>query len=332
MIHTFNNINWEQFELLCGTLLTAEGFRRVRRFGKPGQMDHGIDWIFNDSDENEWVAQTKHFTHNTTSPSQLRRAAAELQRGLKLLNATNALLIISIPLTDEARNEIQSDGGINVWDANKLSSIIEKHPKIQRGYLASVAAGEILDEIFRGINEQTTKGSELIARLGAVPAGREGWREYEDVCIEILLYAFAPPLRLPKIQSSTEDGLDRRDAIYPIGNGGSFWQSIKHEHSSRMVVAEFKNLVDPVGQREVESLEQYLLAKAKRTFGLLCSRHEPSSSALRARRRAWMTAENVIVFLSDEDLAELIRTKDDGGDPSDVLDAKMDDFFITLAP
>ena len=47
-------------------------------------------------------------------------------------------------------------------------------------------------------------------------------------------------------------------------------------------------------QQQVESLQQYLLPKAKRSFGLICSRTAPSESALKARRRAWMVSENII--------------------------------------
>jgi hypothetical protein len=59
---------------------------------------------------------------------------------------------------------------------------------------------------------------QLIQRLEGIEKGRPGWRAYEDACIDILNYVFLPPLRTPRIQSSTEDGLDRRDAIYPIGS------------------------------------------------------------------------------------------------------------------
>jgi hypothetical protein len=45
-----------------------------------------------------------------------------------------------------------------------------------------------------------------------------------------------------------------------------------------------------------------------------------------------MTSRNLILFLSDLDLAELVRKRDAGEDTSLVLDSQMDDFFITLAP
>lgn len=110
----------------------------------------------------------------------------------------------------------------------------------------------------------------------------------------------------------------------PIGSGHPFWETIKYSHASRMVVAEFKNHHQPVGQTEVESLQQYLLPRTRRPY--------LQSQPIQARRRAWMTPENIILFLSDGDLADLVRLKSREEDPTEVLDAQTDDFFITLAP
>lgn len=48
-----------------------------------------------------------------------------------------------------------------------------------------------------------------------------------------------------------------------------------------MVVAEFKNHTEKIGPAEVESLQQYLMPEAKRSFGILCSRKGPSPSAIK---------------------------------------------------
>lgn len=332
MNYRFYDLDWRQFELLCGSLLAAEGFSKVRQFGKPGAPDRGIDWVFETSDGHICIAQVKLFRRDVAPASSLRRAIVDLRHGLNLVRATKAILIVSARLAAKTKAELQRHNDIIVWDSDYLGTLIDKHPAIRSAYSALVTSAEGLEALLTERVEPARAGSDLVDRLKSVPAGKEGWREYEDACIDLLNYAFVPPLRPPKIQSSTEDGLDRRDAIYPIGMGSAFWDSIKYQYSSRMVVAEFKNYVDPIGQREVESLQQYLLPKAKRSFGLLCSRHEPSKAAMRARRRAWMVAENIILFLSDEDLSEITRIRSEDNDPSEVLDAQMDEFFIKLAP
>jgi hypothetical protein len=98
------------------------------------------------------------------------------------------------------------------------------------------------------------------------------------------------------------------------------------------MVAEFKNFSEPIGQSEVESLQQYLLPKAKRSFGLLCSRQKPSDLALRARRRAWMIDENLILFISDDDMKEMVRRRADDDNPAFVLESQLGEFFVHLAP
>jgi hypothetical protein len=307
MKYTFDELDWQQFELLCGSLLVKDGFSSLRPFGKPGQADRGIDWIFEASNGSTWIAQVKLIRRNAVQASSLRRAVIDLHNGLDFFRASKALLIVSTSLTDGAKAELRRLDSIDVWDADYLAKLLEKDPEVRDAYLALVNSAEGLEALLANKVEPSRPGSDRIDRLRTVRAGREQWRDYEDACIDLLNYAFVPPLRPPRIQTSTEDGLDRRDAIFPIGMGSPFWDSIKYQYSSRMVVAEFKNLVDPIGQGEVESLQQYLLPKAKRSFGLLCSRHPPSESAKRARRRAWMVAENIILFLSDEDLSEIVR-------------------------
>ena len=97
-------------------------------------------------------------------------------------------------------------------------------------------------------------------------------------------------------------------------------------------MSEFKNYSESISQREVEAIQQYLFGKAMRNFGLLCSRSEPSDSALVARRRAWMEFDKLIVFLSDEDLKDLIRARSLGENTAEVIDTQLDDFFLTLSP
>jgi hypothetical protein len=258
-----------------------------------------------------------------------------LDRGLALLPAEKAVLILSTPLSPITLQQLNLKENFQIWDGYKLSRMLEAYPAVRNAYSAALSAQQEFKRIIdqsKPPDEANRQAQELITRLDAVPRGKDGWREYEDVCIDIFNYAFMPPLRPPRIQNWTEDGLDRRDAIYPIGTGGAFWESIKYEHSSRMVVVEFKNYTGPIGQTEVESLGQYLLPKAKRSFGILCSREPPSEPAVKARRRAWMTAENIILFLSDGDLAQMAQIRAEDGDPAEILDAQMDEFFIKLAP
>jgi hypothetical protein len=334
MMIDFQKLDWRQFELLCGSILAAEGFEDVRQNGRPGQVQHGVDLTFSSPDGKQWVAQVKHFRH-LSSPSLLQSAINDVERGRVFFNADKAFLMLSTPVNFQLVARLDIPVNLEVWDAERLALLIEKHPAVKAGLLDVIQAEKRFNDLFSGqvrSTPESTQASELIARLDSVAAGKPGATGYELVCTDILIYAFSPYLRAPKIQNTSEDGLDRRDAIFPIGSGSQFWDDIKYSYSSRLLVVEFKNYVDPIGQAEVESLQQYLYARARRSFGIICSRQGPAKPAIAARRRAWMLADNLILFLADGDLKDLVHLKLQGKNPAAVLDAQMDEFFLKLSP
>ena len=332
MKYDFSHFSPEQFERFCAALVAAEGFQ-LDTISWNSEADRGIDFTFQSADGVRWIGQSKLFRRNMPAPSRLRSALIDLQNGLAQVGAQKAVLMVSVPVSTASRGQLPQSDNVVLWDGDKLGALLDRHAEIRYAYLESLTSQEKLEKVLGAPSvPEDLRATDLLVELASIPKGTDGWRRYEETCVKILNYVFIPPLRLPKIQRRTHDGLDRRDAIYPIGAGNSFWDSVKHHHSSRMVVVEFKNHDDPIGQEEVESLQQYLMPKAKRSFGLLCSRMGPAQPAFRARRRAWMTAENLILFLSDLDLEELVRCKSTGEDPSQVLESQMDDFFITLAP
>lgn len=336
MTSILENLDWRQFELLCGSLLVAEGYSIVAHFGTSGTADQGVDWIVDSPDGRRWVVQTKRFRRGLYSPSLLRRVIGDLQRGMALYAVDKGLLMLSVPLTPSLHESLGDVKNIHLWDAPFLESLLVKHPSVRATFLTVANAEKQIDSLLWAPTPTASDSAvadRLIARLEDVKPGRRGATQYEQVCVDILSYSFSPYLRVPKIQKRSEDGLDRRDAIFPIESGRSrFWDDIKYSFSSRVVVAEFKNYAKEIGQKEVESLQQYLFFKARRAFGLLCSRLNASRPAVRARRRAWMLSDSLILFLSDGDLKEIIRKKQAEEDPTMVLDAQMDEFFLELAP
>jgi hypothetical protein len=176
------------------------------------------------------------------------------------------------------------------------------------------------------------KATELLTKLNQIEPGRDSWREYEDVCIEILNYLFIPPLGIPSVQSKSDDDLDRRDAIYPILCGEPSWDRWVSQFNTLFVVAEFKNLVDAPDQKAVESLKEYLYDKAKRLFGILCTRQPASKSALTARRRAWLDSKKMIVLLCDKDLQNMLNLKAANANPVQVIESQIYEFLMPLSP
>jgi hypothetical protein len=91
--------------------------------------------------------------------------------------------------------------------------LLNKHEEIRNKYFEPLPIKE--DASTNLPDLESIKVSNMISKLIECPEGREGWKEYENICIEILNYLFVPPLKEPTIQSRTESGLDVRDALYP---------------------------------------------------------------------------------------------------------------------
>lgn len=159
--------------------------------------------------------------------------------------------------------------------------------------------------------------AELLTSLEGCPKGTAGWRQFEDVGIEILKFLFTPPLTEPIIQPRSYSGIDRRDALLPnrIMDVSSIWGQLRQELSARMVLVEFKNYEGSVAKEEVDQTRNYLTTTIGK-FGMIISRNVPSPQALLRRNQVYTQEQKVLVFLTDEDLKELIRIKDRGDDPA----------------
>ena len=323
-------LSCEQFELLCIRLLQAEGFELQMQSGR--SLDIGVDFILSSPEHTKWVIEVKHWNRSVTPTVLFRSAAYQIDNARNFLNADAALLIISGQLRPSLLDSIEVDKSFHVWDGSKLQELLQKHPDIRDAFTALIQAQSAIQEPTAEPKLVDARARELLGCLETLGKGEDHWKDFEDLCVEILNYAFMPPLRTPKIQSRSEDGLDRRDAVYSIGHGHIFWDNLRNECRTRFAVAEFKNYTHTPGQKEVESIQQYLFTKAMRSFGILCSRLPASESALKARRRAWLEFEKLIVLLADEDLKEILQAKALGDDPCDILDAQLNEFFTVLTP
>jgi hypothetical protein len=175
--------------------------------------------------------------------------------------------------------------------------------------------------------------SNLKEKLSGCPAGPPGWRDYEDICIEILKFLFVPPLTLPDIQSRTEGGLLRRDALFPNWVEQGFWASIGQRHDANFILFEFKNTEDlePI---HLDQVHKYL-SQGKETigrFGVILSRKAPSSAALKTRKAWFSSGREVILFLDDRLLVKALELREAGGDPVEVLRAEYETFLKSYEP
>jgi len=329
----FRDLNGEHFELLCGRLLQANGLSLD--YKTPRSRDIGVDFVGSVSAGNgggvTYIVEVITTRLPTFTFAQIRGAAENLHRFRDLIGADQLLLMAGSSVSARGRAELERYD-IDLWDDSKIEALLSEYPDVASEFESLIRQ---YDKVQRRVVDPfatDVRGSELAKMLTDLPTGRDHWREYEDICIDILNHVFQGILGTPAIQSTSEDGLDRRDAIYPILNGNSSWEAIRSDCRTRLAVAEFKNFTDSPGQTEVESIQQYLFVKGLRTFGILCARKLPSDQAKIARRRAWMEFDKLIVMLSDSELIEMLQLHAIGEDATSIIDDQLNAFFLTLTP
>lgn len=169
----------------------------------------------------------------------------------------------------------------------------------------------------------------LLHRLDSCPGGNSGWRQFEDVCIDILKELFVPPLRPPQIQSRTLHGTNRRDAIFPNRNHGkeNNWAVLLVDHNARMLVFDFKNYTSKeLDKEDVTQVKEYLTDTTGK-LGIIVSNTKAGRSALIKRNDVFGSDQKVILFFTREELKEMINIKMRGEDPSDLIMDTIEAFY-----
>lgn len=170
----------------------------------------------------------------------------------------------------------------------------------------------------------------LRQRLENCPAGMDGWREFENICIDVLRYLFVPPLTKPIIQPRTYSGIDRRDAVFPNRNMEvvNNWGYLHKELNARMILFEFKNYDKKnIGKEETNQTRNYL-TKPMGKLGILCCNQLPNNSAHIKRNSIFSEDGKVILFLTTDHLKEMLFIKERGEDPSDLIMDMVERFYL----
>lgn len=164
-----------------------------------------------------------------------------------------------------------------------------------------------------------------------MPPGHAGWSQFEEVACEILTYLFVPPLEQPRRQARTYSGIDRRDAIFPNRNrgNGNPWGQLQDEVGARLVLVEFKNYDgQEVGKDEVNQTRNYLTEPMGK-LALLVSTKKPNKAAYVKRNSIWSEERKVILFITVDNLREMLFMKEREEDPADLVVDMLEDFYLS---
>lgn len=262
------------------------------------------------------------------SLSVLNRAILQLEKFMELADITQGLVITSIILEDRLFSRLPPN--IEIWDLNKILSMSKQHPKIYNELIDLFELDSNNKLIIR--HENFSIGISLIEELKNIPKGKEGAYKFEEWCIRVLKYLFNDYLVGWKEQSTTIDGLHRRDLVCRVKDSYTeVWQFISHTLKSRYVIFEFKNYSEKITQREIFTTERYIYPMALRNCAFIISREGASNSAQQVIDGAMREHGKLIISLSTEDINFLLEGKDKGEDPNIYLFNKIDDFLISLS-
>jgi hypothetical protein len=172
--------------------------------------------------------------------------------------------------------------------------------------------------------------SDLIEKLDCCGVGRAHWKNFEDLCIEILEFLFVPPLVAPIPQPRTYSGTNRRDAVLPNRNFDekNHWGHLLKELNARMILFEFKNYdLTEIGHEEILQTDNYLTNAMGKLAVVICSK-PPDNGAHIQRNTIFSRSGKVILFLTKDHLREMLYIKERGEDPADLIVDLVERFYL----
>jgi len=95
-----------------------------------------------------------------------------------------------------------------------------------------------------------------------------------------------------------------------------------------MIPFEFKNYEkQDIGTEEVVQTRDYLSAPMGR-LAVICSTGHPNTSALFMRNRVYTETKRVILFMTEENLVEMLFMKERGEDPANLIMDLVEQFYL----
>ena len=327
----------------------------------PGVPVVDVDIVAKKDGDIERLAEVR-WTHR---PQVYLKRLREWAAGVQVLTLGEAhekpLLIVSGSVEGARRQWAEGEFGIEIWDRDDLLRLAEV-----QGLLDEFRAFFLKsDESWRttppppplraseqpipygdggpedGELPTDPAGEGLISRLEALAPGTEDARKYERLCLEIISYLFGDGLVDPRPQQRSEDGLSIMDAVFRVKSTTGFWSILTRDFRARVIVFECKNYTKAVGPEQVYTTERYMTVSALRPVCFVLSRQGAHEHAMLAAAGALRESGKLMIFLSDADLAQMLRVRDaqlreerngeweDNG-PTVLLDQKIYDFLAQM--
>lgn len=262
----------------------------------------------------------------------VRDAVSHMEELLPQADFERGIVILSIdPPADELAG-LASDK-VDIWGLSKLRVLAGDDDELSQA-LESLVSETVLDPDVVGTHKTepgSPRGRLLVDDLQRSEPGRPGWREFERLCEHAIKHLFGREISNLRAQLRTLDGLNRMDLIGRIkDDGASFWSMIASDFSTRYVVFDAKNFVDPITQTEIEITEKYLFAKGLRAVAIVIARSGADDNARKAAEGALRENGKFILVITLDDLCKMLLGADAGEPPENLLYQRMDDMLMSM--
>lgn len=327
-----------RFEELVVKLLQANQFNVIPPASPRFRFDFEAQLA-----QDRWAVEVKYYRTRRAQPSLIEKAASALLQSAQAANFQKAMLVVSSYLDPELRLSLEKKYGIvfvdrvdlSIW-ANQtpelidpLASLLEETPSSGESRAPRIDYSITFSHVVPS-SERADEGATLCNELRLLGKGKKYWKEYEDLCERILRYLFPNDLFGWHTQKRTDDGLNRFDLICRLSPTTDFWNFVDNQLVSRYVLFEFKNYSARINQGQILTTEKYLLPRALRRLGIIFCRKGPDRSAQLTVAGSMRESGKMMLILDDEKVCELLREKDQGNDPSDLLFQLSDEFLMAL--
>lgn len=301
-------------------------------------------------DNDVYIVEIKYYRSKNIQMTLINNAIKYLQ----YYSSYKKVLVIPNFITESERAAINElDKNINLLDGYDLFNLTTQTPSLNeklklflvmeyfnQDYLTSKHESNFIKKLKKNNKEleklkkeesESFKKDELIRKLNELEPGRENFKEYENLCGEIITYLFKSEIIQGEKQKNTDDNLYRYDLVARINPTTEFWKFIINEIQSRYIIFEFKNYSKKINQGQILTTEKYLFNQALRKVAIIFSRKGGNESADKFIRGALRESGKVILVLSDNDVKKMIRAKEKGDSPELLLFEKIDDLFMKLS-
>jgi hypothetical protein len=253
-------------------------------------------------------------------------AVNQLTQYQELLHADQAILSLPARLTAHQREQLQREG-IVAWDLDELARRFRlflddvEHPLL-RALLLAVAG-------LSSPGSTPSPEGRLLDDLRSLPPGRDSWVAYQKLITKICERLFCPPLSPPIVERSDDLGVNRRDIILPNYAESGFWAFVRARYWADFVVVDAKNHKDPIDKLEALKVLNYLKPYGAGMLGVVICRAGADDSCLATIREHWAHQNKLLVVLADEHVERMLRLKEAGGLPEDVIRRWIEEFRLS---